>query len=440
MPAVVYTAKADAEGSTLYVSQHIERLLGFSREEWLADPHLWFRQVHKDDRERISAEMARIKPEEPPVSYEYRIHRKDGRLVWVRDYVQIVNPNSNSGFYFQGVMVDITAEREILDTLVVSEAINRQLFESLPLPLWIYDLETLRFLHVNAAAMAKYGYSREEFLSMTIRDIRPPDEVPRLMRNVKRVTEGLDDAGVWRHIRKDGSVIEVRITWHTMNYNGRPAKVALVQDITKEITAQRKLESYIAKMEKMTLGTAGALGQVTELRDPYTAGHQHRVGALAASIAEEMGLGAHMTRGLRVAGALHDVGKIAVPAEILVKPSRLTPPEFQLVRAHAQAGYEVLKEIDFPWPVAEVASQHHECIDGSGYPNGLKGEDIAVEARIVAVADSIEAMASHRPYRPSLGLTAALAAIEAGAGTKYDPDIAKAALRLGRRDAFRLPE
>jgi HD-GYP domain-containing protein (c-di-GMP phosphodiesterase class II) len=167
-----------------------------------------------------------------------------------------------------------------------------------------------------------------------------------------------------------------------------------------------------------------------EARDPYTAGHQRRVSDLARTIATEMGLSRDRIDGIRVMGAIHDLGKISIPAEILSKPTKLNDMEFGLIKAHAHAGYDILKDIDFPWPVAEIILQHHEKLNGSGYPQGLKGDEIHLEARIVGVADKVEAMASHRPYRPSLGLEEALADISQNRGTLYDADAVDVCMRL----------
>ena len=178
---------------------------------------------------------------------------------------------------------------------------------------------------------------------------------------------------------------------------------------------------------------------LSELRDPYTAGHERRVAQIAVALGAELGFDEKRQEGLRAAGHLHDVGKITIPAEILSKPGKLSSIEYQLVQGHAQAGYDVLKEVEFPWPVAQVALQHHERIDGSGYPQGLKGEQILLEARIMAVADVVEAMSSHRPYRPGLGIEAALAEIERGRGSVYDSAVADACFRLFREKGCQLP-
>jgi PAS domain S-box-containing protein/putative nucleotidyltransferase with HDIG domain len=168
------------------------------------------------------------------------------------------------------------------------------------------------------------------------------------------------------------------------------------------------------------------MGQIVGKKDPYTIEHQERVAMLAMKIGAALGLGGERLEGLRIAGLVHDVGKVEIPSEILSKPGRLSPLEFELIKTHAESSYHILKEIDFPWPVAEIAWQHHEKLDGSGYPRGLRGDEIMLEARILTVADVVEAMASHRPYRPSLGLETARSEIEKHSGTRYDPEVVKA--------------
>lgn len=179
-----------------------------------------------------------------------------------------------------------------------------------------------------------------------------------------------------------------------------------------------------------------ALASTLEIRDPYTAGHQRNVGRLASAVAQKIGLSADQIRGLLLAGVIHDVGKIVVPAEILSKPGKLLPAEFDLIRAHAQAGYDIVKGIDFPWPIGQMILQHHERLDGSGYPHGLKGDAILIEAKILAVADVVEAMISHRPYRAALGIDAALAHVVAEKGRLYDPIVVDACAALFRAGAI----
>ncbi|WP_230371370.1 HD-GYP domain-containing protein [Paludibacterium denitrificans] len=179
---------------------------------------------------------------------------------------------------------------------------------------------------------------------------------------------------------------------------------------------------------------------MVDLRDPYTAGHERRVGLIAYAIARELGWEPERCNAMEMTGLVHDIGKIAIPAEILSKPTRLTPLEMAMVRGHAQAGYDILKDVPFAAPVAEAIRQHHERMDGSGYPQGLKGDEILPEARVLAVADVIESMAAHRPYRAALGLNTALAEIEQGKGRLYDTEVAEAALRLVREKGYQLPQ
>src|ERR1035437_4737272 len=195
----------------------------------------------------------------------------------------------------------------------------------------------------------------------------------------------------------------------------------------------------IAELETAFMSTVRVINTLGEMRDPYTAGHERRVAELAAAIGAELGFSVRQQEGLRVAGYLHDIGKITIPSEILAKPGKLSWVEHRLIQEHAQSGYGVLKDVKFPWQMAEVVLQHHERMDGSGYPRGLKGEAILLKARILAVADVVEAMSSHRPYRPALGIEAALAEIERGRGTLFDTNVIAACLRLFREKGYVIP-
>jgi len=189
-------------------------------------------------------------------------------------------------------------------------------------------------------------------------------------------------------------------------------------------------------LRKALNGTVQAIASLVETRDPYTAGHQDRVVDLARAIARQMGLSKEQIDGLRIAGKIHDIGKVSVPAELLSLPRKLSDLEFELIKTHAQAGYEIIKDIEFPWPIARIVLEHHERMDGSGYPNGLTGKDILPESRVLAVADVVEAMATHRPYRPALGLSAALEEITRNRGVRYDKDAVDACLCLFREKKY----
>ncbi len=210
----------------------------------------------------------------------------------------------------------------------------------------------------------------------------------------------------------------------------------LKQDIVKREGVETKLQRSLGKLRRAMGGIIQAMALTLERRDPYTAGHQRRVAKLARAIADEMHLPGEQLDGIRMAATIHDLGKISVPAEILTKPSRLSKIEFNLIKTHSQVGYDILKTIEFPWPLAQIVVQHHERMDGSGYPSSLAGEDILQEARVLAVADVVEAMASRRPYRPALGIDKALEEISQNKGILYDPKVADACLKLFKEKGF----
>lgn len=213
--------------------------------------------------------------------------------------------------------------------------------------------------------------------------------------------------------------------------NGKPSVVAKIyKDVTERRMAENELRDSMKMLRKNLAGTIQAISRTVETRDAYTAGHQRKTTEIARAIAVEMGLPKEIIEGIRMAGVIHDLGKISVPAEILSKPGKISDAEFSLIKQHPQTGYEILKGIDFNRPVADIVVQHHERIDGSGYPYNLKKDEILLEARIIGVADVIEAMSSHRPYRPALGIDEAFEEISLNRGTKYDPEVVDAAVDL----------
>jgi len=223
---------------------------------------------------------------------------------------------------------------------------------------------------------------------------------------------------------------------HLVKENKRLYEAAQ-KELAKRKQGEEKLKQYAVKLQELIKEIIQAIVLTTEMRDPYTSGHQRRVTQLACAIAREMGLNNKMMEEIRVAGTLHDIGKMYVPSEILTKPGRLTEPEFNMIKTHPEAGYNILKMIEFPWPVAPVVLQHHERIDGSGYPSGLSAKDIRPEARILAVADVVEAMSSHRPYRPARGIDKALEEVSQNRGILYDPAVVDTCLKLFAEERFK---
>jgi len=306
----------------------------------------------------------------------------------------------------------------------------------------IYIIQDGRLAYVNsrAAEIVGQGTANEAIGTDPLQWIAEADR-GSVAESLRRLVEGeaqsvAFDFGV---LRRDGVVIAVGAHAARATHEGRPAVIGLLQDISERKRAGEAIQSYVAQLQSAFMSIVEVATTLSEMRDPYTAGHERRVGKIAVAIGAELCFDAQRQEGLRVAGDLHDIGKINIPAEILSKPGKLSALEYQMIKGHPQASYNVLKGVEFPWPVAQVALQHHERMDGSGYPQGLKGEAILLEARIMAVADIVEAMSSHRPYRPGLGIDKALAEIERGRGTQYDADAADACLRLFREKGYQLP-
>ncbi len=247
-----------------------------------------------------------------------------------------------------------------------------------------------------------------------------------------KIAENAIEVGVYGYIIKPYNINEIII--HARNALRRRELEISNRDYVHDL--ERIVETRTDDLKRAMKGIVKAMSVTVESRDPYTSGHQHRVGQLSKQIAIEMGLSEKQIQGVHMAASIHDLGKISVPAEILSKPARLSDIEFALIKTHSQVGYDILREIEFPWPIAEMVYQHHEKINGSGYPQGLAGENILLEARIICVADVIEAMASHRPYRPALGIDTALKEITENAGKLYDSIAVKKCEKLFNKKGF----
>jgi PAS domain S-box-containing protein/putative nucleotidyltransferase with HDIG domain len=321
-----------------------------------------------------------------------------------------------------------------------SDNLFKILFEYAPDAYYLSDARG-RFITGNRAAEALSGYRKEEIAGKSFMKMKmlPRDQVAKSLKllamNVMKHPTGPDEFTLRR---KDGSRVFVEIRTYPVSLRGRTVVLGIARDITERRKAKEQLEEDFKNRLRSRDAIIQAIASLIEMRDPYTSGHQKKVAELARAIAVEMKLSPDEVDQIHVAGLIHDLGKISVPSEILTKPGRLEDEELQLIREHPTTGYEILKSIDLPKRIAQTVYQHHERMDGSGYPRGLAGRDILLEARILAVAETVDAMLSHRPYRPAVTLKKALEEIDKQKGRTYDPRVVEACLGLFKHKRFKL--
>ncbi len=309
-----------------------------------------------------------------------------------------------------------------------SESKNRALLDAIP-DLIVQVTKDGRITDFKAARGFNRLLMAERLNGEAITDVLPKELAQSILQHVERALATRKIERFDYPFSHNGTTChyESRIV-----LSGDNEAIAIVQDVTSQRAAEEVMRKSMENLRRAMAGTIQVISSTVECKDPYTAGHQRRVAALARAIAAEMKLPGDQIDAIRIAGVVHDLGKISVPAEILSKPGRLTEMEFNLIKHHPQVAYDILKPVEFPWPIADIVLQHHERMDGSGYPCGLKGTEILLEARIIAVADVVEGMASHRPYRPMLGIDEALEEVVRNRGIAYDEAVADACLSVLR--------
>ena len=339
------------------------------------------------------------------------------------------------------VVTDITQLRRAEQAAREHSHFLEQLLKAVPVPVYFVDTAG-HIIAYNEAYAASVGLAGDNLIGKTVFDVRPA-ELAKRMNDTDKLLLAHPGAVREAEFEVPGPDGGPRYTLSHKavfsDLSGRPAGLVGVNlDVTGVRRAEQELVSVAAQLKLTLQGAVAALGTTTELRDPYTAGHQRRVAELAGAIAHRLGCDEGRIELLCTAARLHDIGKVVVPAEILAKPGPLSEPEMEIIRQHPAAGAEIVRSIGFDVDVAEMILQHHERLDGSGYPAGLRGAEILVETCILSVADVVEAMISHRPYRPGLPVEAAVAELEDGAGGRYDATACEAALSLIRTEGFTL--
>jgi PAS domain S-box-containing protein/putative nucleotidyltransferase with HDIG domain len=417
-------------GEILSWNPGAERMYGYSAEQAIGQS-LWL-LVPLEGREGIRDIHAIVEHGTCFMHYETARIRKDGRAVDVSLGMWPLRDSSGAVVGTSCIGRDITDQKAAEAVLQASRERYRATFEQAAVGMAQVGLDG-RWLDANDCLCRMLGYTLEELQSLTFADLAHPDERDRDLEALQTMlTSGIGTHYVEkRYIAKDGQAVWANVAVSiARDAAGKPGYlVTVVEDIRNRKEAENSLLAANARLKTMVYEIAALMGRVLEARDPYTQGHELRVAELSARIAGEMGLGEDEVAGIRMAALLHDVGKLSVPAEILSRPGDLSAAQMALVKEHPASGYEILRSVDFPWPVADAVLHHHERMDGSGYPDGLEGEDISLPARVIAVADVIEAMTSHRPYRAASGVDEAVAEIR-DHPEKYDPDVSAACERL----------
>jgi PAS domain S-box-containing protein len=432
---IIYTH--DLEGNFTSANPAVTRIYGYTTEEAL---QLNIAQIVDPEYLPLARQKIREKLEDAPRTgpYELLTYSKESEPIWVEVSTRLLE-REGQPIGVLGIARDITERKRAEEALRESEERYRSVVENSHAGIFIVD-DAYRFTYVNEELCQILGRSREEIIGQDFRKFLD-DESRELVadRYVRRQRgEEVPPRYEFNVVRKDGEKRRAEISSAVIRDSaGKVKTVAQILDITERKRAEEELRQSYVKLRRTLEGTVHALVSAIEMRDPYTAGHQRRVTLLACAIAKEMGLAEEQIEGIRMAGLIHDLGKINVPAEILSKPAQLTELEYGLIKMHPQIGHDVLKTIDFPWPVAQIVLQHHERMDGSGYPQGLSREEIILEARILGVADVVEAMASHRPYRSARGIDEALQEISQNRGTLYDPEVVDACVKLFTEKGFK---
>lgn len=338
-----------------------------------------------------------------------------------------------------GLSTPISKLKAAEETLRQSESRFRALSDSSLIG--IFQEEGGRLIYVNAALARIFGYTVEELTGTDFMMLIPVEDHQKVNALFQQLESQRTDSAQYeiRGLCKNGELRNIEIYSVRLHLSDKPSVLCTLIDVTERNHAAQKLAIAYDNLEKSLEDTIATMAKIVEMRDPYTAGHQDRVAKLAVAIAQEMELQPELVKRLRMAAMIHNVGKVGIPADLLTRPRQLSTLEFEIMKNHVQLGYEIVKNMNLLQGVPDIIRQHHERMDGSGYPAGLKGNDILLEARILGVADTVVAMASHRLYRPSLGLEAALDEIIKGSGTRYDATVCEACLRLFQNKGYALP-
>ncbi len=435
-PAVIYFCRHTGMYEFNFVSENFWGVFGFSPEEYTR-PDFWISRIHEADLARIKEGFVLLQ-KEGSCTCEYRFMGKDGKYRWIYDNMTLLFDDAGEPAEIIGFWIDVNDVKMMKKEISQKERQLSLITDNMRDMVSQVDRDGV-FRYVSPSHEKVLGFRREDMIGRPVCEFIHPD-------HRDYVCEEADKAF---SLRKGGSLEALcrkedkDFTWLEVSFeplvNGRDEMIGAVlsgRDITYQKETEKEIQQNLLHLKKVLNDTALTLAMAMEKRDPYTAGHQHRVSRLSCAIARELGLPDETVSGIQIASVLHDIGKISIPSEILSKPGALTDIEFSLLKTHSQIGHDILKNIEFPWPIAKIVNQHHERVNGTGYPQGLDDGSILMEARIIGLADTVEAMASHRPYRPALGIARAFEEIQDKRGVLYDANVVDACFRLHETGAF----
>ncbi|MCJ7581711.1 MAG: PAS domain S-box protein [Candidatus Aminicenantes bacterium] len=430
----------DLKGTFLDGNRATEKLTGYKREELIGNNLFSLKFLSPSELNKAAKLLAKNVMRKSSGPDEFMLRRKDGNMVPIEISTYPVTIENKP--IVLGIARNITYRKKAEKALRLEEEKFRRSMDESPMGIRIVGGKE-ETLYANRAILDSYGYKDiAELRSVPVNKRYTPKSYAEYKLRKKKRMNGEDYPSEYEIsiVKKTGEIRNLQVNRKQIFWDGNLRYQAIYQDITKRRIAETKLQETLGSLRTAFGGIIQVLSAIVEKRDPYTSGHQKRVADLARSIGKEMGLPREQVDGLRLGGIIHDIGKVSIPAEILSKPGLLTETEFKLVQDHPQIGYDIVRGIEFSWPIADMIHQHHERMNGSGYPQRLKGEEILLEARILAVSDVIEAMASHRPYRPALGIETALDEIKKDNGILFDPDVIEACLTLFQEKGYKLKD
>jgi PAS domain S-box-containing protein len=433
----ISTFEVDAAGNIISYNRTALETFRYNEEDFKAGMNV-LQFFAPEEWQRVEENMRKIIQGTSTPGQEFIFLRKDGSKFTGLIYAAL-NIQQNKTVGIRGVIIDITERKQAEVALRESESLSKSLIDYMHDAVLILNWDG-SILFANLAAAKIIEYERPEaFVGHNMIEYLHPDSFQKAAEDIEAVKAGkMGFPSEYQLFSVTGRRIWVESIGGNIIFRNASANLVCIRDITERKQAEEELLRTLESLRKAVGATIQVMVSAVEARDPYTAGHQLRTADLARTIATDMGLTQDTIDAIRMAGSIHDIGKLYVPSEILTKPSKLTDIELSLIKEHSRRGYEMLKDVESPWPLADIIYQHHERMDGSGYPRNLKGDDILMEARILAISDVVESMGSHRPYRPSLGIEAAIEEIEKNRGKLYDTGAVDACLRVFREKGYQL--